>query len=58
MCFFAKNKKKKGNDKMKILVINAGRITGVLDGRTARKDEIGLLMTKSQEEEDERDGEN
>ncbi len=34
----------------RILVINAGRVTGILDGRTARKDEIGLLMTKSKEE--------
>ena len=42
----------------RIIVINAGRITGVLDGRTARKDEIGLLMTKLQEEGDVLDGEN
>ena len=34
----------------RILVINAGRVTGIVDGRTARKDEIGLLMTKSKEE--------
>ncbi len=31
----------------RIMVINAGRITGIVDGRTAKKDEIGLLMTKS-----------
>ncbi|MBQ4333636.1 MAG: ABC transporter ATP-binding protein [Clostridia bacterium] len=31
----------------RILVINAGRVTGIVDGRTAQKDEIGLLMTKS-----------
>ena len=42
----------------RIMVINAGKIAGVVDGRTARKDEIGLLMTKSQEEGDEIDGEN
>ncbi|MBR7122667.1 MAG: ABC transporter ATP-binding protein [Oscillospiraceae bacterium] len=34
----------------RILVINAGRVTGIVDGRTARKEEIGLLMTKSKEE--------
>ena len=33
----------------RILVINAGRVTGIVDGRTAKKDEIGLLMTKSSE---------
>ena len=33
----------------RILVINSGRVTGVVDGRTAKKDEIGLLMTKSEE---------
>ncbi|MBQ7340812.1 MAG: ABC transporter ATP-binding protein [Oscillospiraceae bacterium] len=31
----------------RILVINAGRVAGIVDGRTARKDEIGLLMTKT-----------
>lgn len=31
----------------RIIVINAGRITGEVDGRTAQKEEIGLLMTKS-----------
>ena len=30
----------------RILVINGGKITGILDGRTAKKEEIGLLMTK------------
>ena len=29
----------------RIMVINSGRITGILDGRTATKEEIGLLMT-------------
>ena len=42
----------------RILVINAGRIAGVVDGRTARKDEIGLLMTKSYEEGEDAHGEN
>ena len=31
----------------RIMVINSGRITGILDGRTATKEEIGLLMTGS-----------
>ena len=31
----------------RIMVIGGGRITGTVDGRTAKKDEIGLLMTKS-----------
>ena len=30
----------------RILVIGGGRITGIVDGRTATKEEIGLLMTK------------
>ena len=32
----------------RIMVINAGRITGILDGRTAKKEEVGVLMTKSE----------
>ncbi len=32
----------------RIMVIGSGRITGVVDGRTANKSEIGLLMTKTQ----------
>lgn len=35
----------------RIMVINSGKITGIVDGRTAVKDEIGLLMTKSVTEE-------
>ncbi len=31
----------------RILVIGSGRVTGIVDGRTATKEEIGLLMTKS-----------
>ncbi len=31
----------------RILVINSGKVTGIVDGRTAKKEEIGLLMTKS-----------
>lgn len=31
----------------RIMVIGSGRITGIVDGRTADKSEIGLLMTKT-----------
>ncbi len=30
----------------RIMVISQGTVTGILDGRTAKKDEVGLLMTK------------
>ena len=33
----------------RILVLSGGRVTGIVDGRTAKKEEIGLLMTKSKE---------
>ena len=36
----------------RILVIGGGRITGVLDGRTATKNEVGYLMTQTRGEED------
>lgn len=36
----------------RIMVINSGAITGIVDGRTAVKEEIGLLMTKTSGEED------
>ncbi|MBE6779049.1 MAG: ABC transporter ATP-binding protein [Ruminococcaceae bacterium] len=42
----------------RILVINDGRVTGVVDGRTARKEEIGLLMTKTYEEGEDPHGNN
>ena len=32
----------------RILVICSGKITGIIDGRTAKKEEIGLLMTKTE----------
>lgn len=32
----------------RILVINSGKITGLLDGETADKNEIGFLMTKTE----------
>ena len=31
----------------RIMVINSGNITGIVEGRTAEKDELGLLMTKT-----------
>lgn len=36
----------------RIMVINSGKITGILDGKTATKEEIGILMTKSTEREE------
>ena len=36
----------------RILVIGSGRITGVVDARTATKEQIGLLMTKTEVETD------
>ncbi len=41
----------------RIIVIGGGRITGVLDGRTATKNEIGYLMTKTGGKEEESNGE-
>ncbi len=41
----------------RILVLCAGRVTGILDGRTTTKEEIGLLMTKTEVKE-ESDNEN
>ena len=32
----------------RILVIGSGRVTGIVDGRTTTKDEVGLLMTKTE----------
>lgn len=31
----------------RIMVIGSGRITGIVDGRSANKNELGLLMTKT-----------
>lgn len=36
----------------RILVIGSGRITGIVDGRTVTKEEIGLLMTKTKQQGD------
>lgn len=35
----------------RIMVIGSGRVTSIVDGRTAKKEEIGLLMTKAKEED-------
>lgn len=40
----------------RIMVINSGKITGVVDGKTATKEQIGLLMTKSVDREVNTDG--
>ncbi len=32
----------------RIMVIGSGRVTGIVDGRTAKKEEIGILMTKTE----------
>ena len=42
----------------RIMVIGGGRITGIVDGRTATKSEIGYLMTKSDREEESNGAEN
>lgn len=34
----------------RILVIGSGRVTGIVDGRTATKEQVGLLMTKAKED--------
>ncbi|MEE0945413.1 MAG: ABC transporter ATP-binding protein [Acutalibacteraceae bacterium] len=41
----------------RIMVINGGKVTGIVDGRTAKKDEIGVLMTKSVTADNEAKGE-
>lgn len=35
----------------RIMVINSGKITGIVDGKSATKEDIGLLMTKSTDKE-------
>ncbi len=32
----------------RVMVIGSGRVTGILDGRAATKEEVGVLMTKTQ----------
>ena len=41
----------------RIMVINSGTVTGIVDGRKAVKEEIGLLMTKNSNKEDKADEE-
>ena len=41
----------------RIMVIGGGKITGILDGRTATKNEVGYLMTKTERWEEKRDEE-
>ena len=36
----------------RIMVVSGGRIAGTVDARTAKKDEIGLLMVKSREDKE------
>ena len=42
----------------RILVLSAGKITGIVDGRKAQKDEIGILMTKASHTEEGTEGNN
>ena len=37
----------------RIIVMNSGRITGTVDARTATKEEIGLMMTRTEKREEE-----
>ena len=36
----------------RILVLCGGQISGIVDGRTATKEEVGLLMTKTGKEQE------
>ena len=36
----------------RVIVLSGGRVTGTVDGRTATKEEIGLLMTKAEREDE------
>ena len=42
----------------RIMVIGGGRITGIVDARTATKEQIGLLMTQSKYNQENEEGEN
>ena len=37
-------------DDYRIMVISAGRISGIVDARTTTKEEVGLLMTQHRKE--------
>ena len=32
----------------RIMVMNGGRVTGIVDARTTTKEDVGLLMTRSE----------
>ena len=34
-------------DKIDVMIICGGKVTGIVDGRTVTKEEVGLLMTKT-----------
>ena len=36
----------------RIMVMNSGRVTGIVDARTATKEEIGLMMTQTEQREE------
>ncbi len=40
----------------RVLVINGGTVTGIVDARTTTKEEVGLLMTKTADREEENHG--
>ena len=40
----------------RILIMSSGRVTGIVDARTASKAEIGLLMTQNTNKEGANDG--
>lgn len=40
----------------RIMVLNSGQITGILDGRSTTKEDIGILMTKRVDREEKRNG--
>ncbi len=42
-----------GEDLDVLLVLCGGKVSGIVDGRTATKEEIGLMMTKTGGEQDE-----
>ena len=35
----------------RILVLGGGKLRGIVDGRTATKEQIGVLMTQSKEDQ-------
>ena len=37
----------------RIMVMNGGRVTGIVDARSATKEEVGLMMTRTEKREEE-----